>query len=63
MKDIQMPWWCSGEAMDGSYVIIICYLPEDEMLEKYWDDAYDIESDSCSEIKYTDRFHKPDWII
>lgn len=63
MKDIQMPWWCSGEAMDGSYVIIICYLPEDETLEKYWDDAYDIESDSCSEIKYTDRFHKPDWII
>ena len=35
MKNIQMPWWCSGEADDGSYAIIICYLPENEELEKY----------------------------
>lgn len=62
MKEIQMPWWCSGEAGDGSYAIIICYLPEDEELEKYWDDAYDIEYTSCEEITYTDRFPKPKWI-
>ena len=58
MKNIQMPWWCSGEASDGSYAIIICYLPENEELEKYWDDAYDIEYTSCDEITYTDRFLK-----
>lgn len=63
MRNIQMPWWCSGEAMDSSYAIIICYLPEDELLEKYWDDAYDIDYDSCNEIKYTNRFRKPDWIM
>lgn len=62
MKNIQMPWWCTGSAMDDSYVIIVCYLPEDEVLEKYWDDAYDIEYDLCDEIKYTDRFQKPKWI-
>lgn len=62
MKDIQMPWWCSGQAADGSYVIIVCYLLEDEELEKYWDDAYDIDYWSCDQIKYTDRFPKPDWI-
>lgn len=57
-----MPWWCSGEAGDGSYVIIICYLSEDEELEKYWDDAYDIEYWTCDQIEYSDRFPKPDWI-
>lgn len=62
MKDIQMPWWCSGEAANGSYVIIVCYLPEDAELEKYWDDAYDIEYWTCDQIKYNDRFSKPDWI-
>ena len=31
-------------------------------LEKYWDDAYDIEYTSCDEITYTDRFPKPEWI-
>lgn len=62
MKNIQMPWWCSGEACDGSYAIIICYLPENEELDKYWDDAYDVEYASCDEITYTDRFTKPEWI-
>ncbi len=60
MRDIQCPWWCSGEGTD--YAIIICYLPNGEDLLKYWDDAYDIDSKEVDEIKYTDRFKKPDWI-
>ena len=60
MKDIQCPWWCSGEGTD--YVIIICYLPKQEDLFKYWDDAYDIDSKEVDEITYTSRFKKPDWI-
>lgn len=60
MKDIQCPWWCSGEGID--YIIIICYLPNGENLLKYWDDAYDIDSKEVDEIKYTDRFKKPNWI-
>ena len=62
MKEIQMPWWCTGSAMDDSYVIIVCYLPKGEDLFKYWDDAYDIEAKRVSEIKYTDRFSKPKWL-
>lgn len=62
MKEIQMPWWCTGSAMDSSYVIIVCYLPKNEDLSKYWDDAYDINSESRTEIIYTDRFQKPEWL-
>lgn len=62
MKYIGMPWWCTGGAIDDSYAIIVCYLPEGENLFKYWDDAYDIDSDERVEIKYTDRFRKPEWL-
>lgn len=62
MKDIGMPWWCTGGAMDGSYDIIVCYLPKGEDLFKYWDDAYDIDSEERSEITYNDRFKKPKWL-
>lgn len=62
MKEIQMPWWCSGSAMDDSYAIIVCYLPKNEDLYKYWDDAYDIDSEECAAITYTDRFQKPNWL-
>lgn len=62
MAEIQMPWWCTGSAMDDSYMIIVCYLPADEDLKKYWDDAFDVEYDECNEIVYTSRFTKPNWI-
>lgn len=60
MKEIQCPWWCSGEGTD--YAIIICYLPSGINLLDYWDDAYDIEIEDKDEIIYTDRFKKPNWI-
>ena len=62
MANIQMPWWCTGAAGDGSYVTIVCYLPESEDLFKYWDDAFDIESEYRDTILYTNRFAKPEWI-
>ena len=61
MASIKMPWWCTGFDGDGSYAIIVCYLPKTEDLYKYWDDAYDIESKTVNAIQYTDRFQKPDW--
>lgn len=61
MTSIKMPWWCTGVDGDGSYAIIVCYLPEAEDLYKYWDDAYDIKSKTVDTIQYTDRFQKPDW--
>ena len=62
MAEIQTPWWCTGTAMDDSYAIIVCYLPDDEDLYDYWDDAYDIDTEDRPEIVYTDRFRKPEWI-
>ena len=63
MKDIQMPWWCTGFAADNSYAVIVCYLPNGEDLFKYWDDAYDIDFETTrTEIAYTDRFQKPEWL-
>lgn len=62
MKEIGMPWWCTGWASDGSYAIIVCYLPEDEALSKYWSDAYDIDMEYRKEIIYTERFPKPKWL-
>ncbi len=49
--------------MDGTYAIIICYLPETENIFKYWDDAYDVNKTEVNEINYTDRFPKPAWIV
>ena len=62
MKDIGMPWWCTGVAGDGSYAVIVCYLPGREELSKYWNDAYDIEMRCQKEIIYTSRFPKPVWL-
>ena len=62
MKDIKMPWWCTGFAADVSYAIIVCYLPNSEDLFKDWDDAYDIDVKEVAEIVYTDRFQKPEWL-
>ena len=61
LATIKMPWWCTGYAGDNSYAVIVCYLPEDEPLTKYWDDAFDIDVEDATEIKYTDRFPKPHW--
>lgn len=62
MKEIGMPWWCTGCSADGSHVIIVCYLPEGEALSKYWEDAYDIDMEYRNEIKYSERFPKPKWL-
>ena len=62
LAEIQMPWWCTGESDDGSYMTIVCYLPAGENLLRYWDDAFDIDADERHEITYTSRFPKPSWI-
>ena len=69
LAPIKMPWWCSGFGFDkhgarpyeDEYAIIICYLPKDEDLKKYWDDAFDVDAENAERIIYTDRFPKPDW--
>ena len=62
LASIKMPYWCTGTAGDDSFVIIVCYLPENEDLFKYWDDAYNImKLDEVDSITYSDRFSKPSW--
>lgn len=53
------PWWCSGYAGDDSYAIVICYLPPDIPVVRFWPEAYEIDSDAVSEIVFTDRFPRP----
>lgn len=57
------PWWCSAESADGSHAIIHAYLPLVEILETYWDDAYDIEQTEHATISFTDRFPRPKYFI
>ncbi len=55
------PWWCSGEGDDCA--IIIAYLPQNENLLKYWDDAYNIDYTEHESIEFSSRFPKPEYFI
>ena len=57
------PWWCSGTSGDGKTATIIAYLPEDEDLLKYWDDAEDIDFTEETEITFSGRFPKPSYYV
>jgi hypothetical protein len=57
------PWWKSGETCDDGHAIIVAYLPADEPLEKYWDDAFDRTSQDCDDVTFTDRFPKPSYYV
>lgn len=55
------PWWCSGQAADGSIATIVAYLPVSEDLKKYWDDAEEVEYTEHDTIEFSSRFPKPDY--
>lgn len=55
------PYWCSGYGDD--YAVVIAYLPNTEPLEKYWDDAYNVDSEERESITFTDRFPEPEWFV
>lgn len=42
---------------------IIAFLPIDEDLLKYWDDASDIEYTEHDKIEFSDRFPKPKYFV
>lgn len=54
------PWWCTSVAGDGSYAIIVAFLPKDEPLATYWDDAFAVEQQECDGPTFSDRFPKPE---
>ena len=53
------PWWRSGYAGDGSSATIVAYLPANEPLDRYWDDAFDVDYTIEETITFSDRFPKP----
>lgn len=67
MHDPRFPWWCSGHGVIGGFdyadSTIIVWLPYDEPVTKYWDDAFDVEFSEHEKIEFTDRFAKPEWFI
>ena len=52
-----------GEDDRGEYSVIIAYLPKDEDLLKYWDDAFDVEFTEEESISFSDRFPKPSYFV
>ena len=53
------PWWCSGYGKNCA--IIIAWLPPEEILTEYWDDAFDVELEKHPGVVFSDRFPKPQW--
>lgn len=59
----QYPWWCTGYSTDGKSVTIVAYLPKDENLYKYWDDADKVDVEHRNEIVFSSRFPMPPFYI
>ena len=61
----QYPWWCSGYSANGDKdcSVIIAFLPSDEDLKDYWDDAFDVEYTEHKSINFSSRFPKPEYYI
>ena len=53
------PWWNSATTDDA--VIIVAYLPANEPLERYWDDAFDVDYTEEENITFSSRFPMPDY--
>lgn len=43
--------------------VIIAFLPAEEDLSKYWDDAFDIDYTEHEKIEFSGRFPKPNYFI
>lgn len=55
------PWWCSASADDA--VTIVTYLPVDEPLAHYWDDAFDVTYTEEERITFSSRFPRPEYFV
>lgn len=64
------PWWIGGYGLGGTVdepiyanAVIVAWLPVNEDLKKYWDDAHDIDFTEHEKIEFTERFSKPEYYI
>lgn len=57
------PFWRSGIAGDDSFSIVVAYVRQEEQIKEFWPESENVEVLSeSSEINYTERFPKPDWV-
>jgi len=61
----QFPWWVSGTGSDSDcdFTVIVAYLPHNDPIYRYWNDAFDIAFTREDEINFSDRYPKPDDFI
>jgi len=58
-------WWCSGEAIDGSYAIICAMVTGDnwqDAVKKDWPDARDLDGRPAADTTLSDRFPLSPWM-
>lgn len=55
------PCWCSG--CGEGYNIIVAYVPfgQEHLIDEYWPDAYNIDTEPAHGITFSDRFSRPEW--
>lgn len=56
---IKYPYWRTGE--DNKNFILVAYTENEDELYKQWPEAKDTDIVGVNEIKFSDRFPKPDW--
>lgn len=53
------PYWCSG--VGEGYSIVVAFVHTEDQIKEFWPEATNIDVMSEEEIKFSDRFAKPDW--
>lgn len=53
------PYWCSGET--GNSWVLIGYFDNEDQIYQFWPEAKIDFKQEVTEIKFSDRFPKPDW--
>jgi len=54
------PYWISGYGED--FAIIVAYADDKEEVFALWPEATEIDVEPADAYRFTDRFHKPDWL-
>ncbi len=57
------PFWVTGYSGTGEYATVVAYVDDQDQLLEYWPDADHVDAEPATEIKFTDRFPKPDWWV
>jgi hypothetical protein len=54
------PYWCTGYS--EAHSVVVAYVRTLEQIIEFWPEAEDIDSETDpEEIKFSDRFRKPEW--